>query len=220
MDDNQPKQAEEVLTRILSRDPQLPEALYTMGHVQQRLGQQERALSWFQAAGRVAGKDVELSGRILYEVANVYRDLHRYNEALQNYQASVAVYPSFTPAHHNLGALYHTLVSHEVCVGGGGRYPNLGALYHILGQYAEAERHYERVLSEEPGNQLLLDNMAKLQRAARAHGAPATPRPHDGKTYSHSHTPPPQWKDLEPHPAPTMERPRAPATPRSHDGKT
>ena len=40
---------------------------------------------------------------------------------------------------------------------------NLGALLHLVGNLAEAERVYLRVLSLEPGNKMTQENLIKLR---------------------------------------------------------
>ncbi|XP_076445403.1 protein O-mannosyl-transferase TMTC1-like [Babylonia areolata] len=145
MDNGQKRYAEKVVTDMLTRAPHNPQALYAKGHVHLALGQAQQALSAFLEASRWVENNTRLSGKILYEMGNVYKDMQMFPQALESYQAALAASPTLTLARHNLAVLYH-----------------------VLGQLEQAQREYEHVLREEPTNRLLLENMAKLQRSLRA----------------------------------------------------
>ena len=67
-------------------------------------------------------------------------------------------------AHMNLGALLHIQVSVVVCVS---VFCIRFLKYSILllqKNYVEARRYYEKALTLDPGNKMVADNLAKLER--------------------------------------------------------
>ena len=64
-------------------------------------------------------------------------------------------------AHMNLGALLHIQVSCSVCFS-----VRCMLVFILLFQknYVEARRYYEKALTLDPGNKMVTDNLAKLER--------------------------------------------------------
>jgi Flp pilus assembly protein TadD len=76
--------------------------------------------------------------------AGILKDMDQLVQAEESYRQAIALSPTMLNAHMNLGALLH-----------------------IRKKYAEARTYYERALELDPGNQMVRDNLVKLDRLER-----------------------------------------------------
>ncbi|HXJ00363.1 MAG TPA: tetratricopeptide repeat protein [Micropepsaceae bacterium] len=116
-------EAERLYRDILAHMPDQPDALHFLGVLEAQQGRHKSALQWMDRA--VAANPRHAA--ILYNRANLLRDMGRSDEALAGYDAALAVKPD------NIAAL-----------------TNKGALLHTLGRYGDAVACYDRILTLKP----------------------------------------------------------------------
>ncbi|XP_030844018.1 protein O-mannosyl-transferase TMTC1 [Strongylocentrotus purpuratus] len=105
-------------------------------HYQDALRQVEIALELNQII------DVETKAELLFEKANHLKGLNRREEAQKTYEEVLILNPEM-----------------------GSCLLNLGAIHHLKAEYKQARIYYMRALTLDPKNEILIENIAKLNRA-------------------------------------------------------
>lgn len=129
-------QAETLYRQVLQSDPNHAEALHFLGLVAYQTGRCEEAVLLMDRALRVAPTSQMYSNRGV-----ALQALERLDEAIGSYRDAIALDPSFSDAHYNLGLLYKT-----------------------RGLYDEAVASFETVLSLNAGNADALNNTGAVLR--------------------------------------------------------
>jgi tetratricopeptide (TPR) repeat protein len=75
-----PEEAKKLIESALQQNPNLPDAHYYLGRAQMQLGNDEEALASFKVI-LSSNPDSEIEQQTYYQLANVYRRLHRMDEA-------------------------------------------------------------------------------------------------------------------------------------------
>jgi tetratricopeptide (TPR) repeat protein len=75
-----PEEAKKLIESALQQNPNLPDAHYYLGRAQMQLGNDEEALASFKVI-LSSNPDSEIETQTYYQLANVYRRLHRMDEA-------------------------------------------------------------------------------------------------------------------------------------------
>ena len=127
--------AEEIYGRILTNEPEHPEALHMLGLVAHQRGDHERALSLIERSLALDDRQAAAwsnRGNALVAVGNRSR-------ALQAYRRALSISPEFAEAHNNLGRLLH-----------------------MTGHSAQARRAYLRALELKPDYPDACSNLGQL----------------------------------------------------------
>ncbi|KAL3881178.1 hypothetical protein ACJMK2_027635 [Sinanodonta woodiana] len=140
---NKISQAQTVFQHVLSIDPGHIDALR---HLASSLGVQGRhseAVNYLQMAiSKVPhSPDQKILADLYFEQGNHYSDLGQLNEAFRCYNMTLHIDPTKYKAHANLGAIYH-----------------------IQGDLQKAKHHYQALLSHDPDNEIVKENIQKLDR--------------------------------------------------------
>ena len=75
-----PEEAKKLIETALQQNPNLPDAHYYLGRAQMQLGNNEEALASFKVV-LSSNPDSEIEQQTYYQLANIYRRLHRMDEA-------------------------------------------------------------------------------------------------------------------------------------------
>ncbi|MBI4384660.1 MAG: tetratricopeptide repeat protein [Nitrospinae bacterium] len=117
-----------------------------------------------QAAPETIGAFMANLAEPHYNLANVYLDLGKYEEAERGYKRAVEINPDYSDAHVGLGSVYNRTRRYDLAVESYGRaietrkraakgqdHPlarlNLGETYGRMGRYAEAIREFNKALA-------------------------------------------------------------------------
>jgi protein O-GlcNAc transferase len=92
-------EAEQLYHQVLERQPDHPEALYSLGMLAQQLGQPETALKWLNAATQVQPDSV----KAWFSLGNLCLAQRQYAEAVIAYHQALALRPDSLPIYNNLG---------------------------------------------------------------------------------------------------------------------
>ncbi|XP_061189465.1 protein O-mannosyl-transferase TMTC1-like [Saccostrea echinata] len=135
------ERAEEVLTEILQKNPQNPDAMVQMSNVLGQQNKHNQALNYLRDAIKITQRENNRNKLeiLLFQQASHYKDLKRYDEALQSYNETIKINPMKKEAHLNIGAIFH-----------------------LQRHYTKAKYHYGIVLKQDPENRLAKENLAKL----------------------------------------------------------
>ncbi|XP_022794710.1 transmembrane and TPR repeat-containing protein 1-like isoform X1 [Stylophora pistillata] len=137
---NRLHQAVGVMKGLVLDDPQNPGNYKTLAGMYAQNRQWNEALQVIASALRRHVNNAEL----YYFQGNFYKDLNKMQEAKKSYTKAVQLDPQLFSAHLNLGVIFH-----------------------LEGNRAEARLHYEIAAKLDPGNTILKENLAKLQRLER-----------------------------------------------------
>lgn len=96
-----PRQSVPVCMRVLSMDPDNPEALHLLGLIAHQMGKNETAVGLIERAIGIR-PEVFLYH---YTAGNVYLALNEPDTAIACYKSAIALNPAFHEAHNNLGVL-------------------------------------------------------------------------------------------------------------------
>ncbi|XP_013381672.1 transmembrane and TPR repeat-containing protein 1-like [Lingula anatina] len=135
--------AEALLLKILHTDGGHVEALRQLATLCGILGRHQEALQHISKALSPGAQTVDKLTRaaIYYEEGNHWKDLKQYQQAAKSYKAAVSLDPSLPQA-----------------------WLNLGAIYHLLDEFDSAKFHYHQALKLNPNNEILKENIKKLER--------------------------------------------------------
>jgi len=136
-------EAEPIYNRVLSLDPENPDALHLLGLIQHQTGRSEDALKKISEAVRLAPDLPAYSGNlgnvqadlglfedaaasferalaldpgnvgVIFNLGNVLLELGRQQEALERFQSVLELEPDMAEAHNNLGGAYEHLGRHD-----------------------------------------------------------------------------------------------------------
>ncbi|XP_066264640.1 protein O-mannosyl-transferase TMTC1-like isoform X1 [Branchiostoma lanceolatum] len=137
------RKAEELLRGVLDRRPDLFDAHRHLASLYGMMGSSQKALQSALQALELLPPNYEAkqTAELHYELGNHHKDLNHISQALDSYRMAVSLYPNLASAHMNLGALLH-----------------------IKEEIQEARHHYQAALKLDPTNQILMDNIRKLDR--------------------------------------------------------
>ncbi len=130
-------------------------AMENLGMALVRQGRLRAGLEKLLEAARLEPKNADVH----HEIAVVYRNLGKYQEALRHFQRALALRPRFPEAWNNLGTLYLILKDWNRAVSAFRKaaddtlyetpyiaYNNLGLAYFRMGDYRQAISHYRQAL--------------------------------------------------------------------------
>lgn len=142
------ERAKEILTQVLQRNPQNSDALVQMSNVLGLQAKHSQALDYLRDAIKITLRENNRHKleTLFFQQANHYKDLKRYDEALQSYNETIKINPLQKDAHLNIGTILH-----------------------LQRKYSKAKYHYELVLKQDPGNQLAKANLGKLNNILNRH---------------------------------------------------
>ncbi|XP_078664197.1 protein O-mannosyl-transferase TMTC1-like isoform X2 [Branchiostoma floridae x Branchiostoma belcheri] len=135
--------AESLLLGVLDRRPDMFDAHRHLASLYGMMGASQKALQSALQALELLPPNYEAkqTAELHYELGNHHKDLNHISQALESYRTAVSLYPNLASAHMNLGALLH-----------------------IKEDIQEARLHYQAALKLDPTNQVLMDNIRKLDR--------------------------------------------------------
>ncbi|RUT10017.1 hypothetical protein DSM106972_005120 [Dulcicalothrix desertica PCC 7102] len=93
-------EAEQLYRQVLEKQPDHPEALYSLGMLAQQLGQPETALTWLNTATQVQPDSV----KVWFSLGNLCFAQKQYGEAVIAYHQALALRPDSLPIYNNLGS--------------------------------------------------------------------------------------------------------------------
>ncbi len=99
---NRLAEAEQLYRQVLEKQPNHPEALYSLGMLAIQLGQPQIALEWLSAAAQVQ-PDV----KTWFSLGNLHFAQQEYPEAVVAYRQALALRPNSLPIYNNLGYALH-----------------------------------------------------------------------------------------------------------------
>jgi len=143
-----------MLQMVIDQDPREVKAYLELGYFyQQKMN--PLAISYYENALNVNPKDVE----IRYNLAKMFQDLGKTDEAIEQYKEAIATDPKHIPSLNNLGYIYldpaigkyadaAKLFSRVLDINPDFVYAvcNRGVAYESLGQYDKARSDYEKAL--------------------------------------------------------------------------
>ncbi|XP_066950017.1 protein O-mannosyl-transferase TMTC1-like isoform X2 [Macrobrachium rosenbergii] len=144
--------SQELLLQVLSEEPHHQDALFQLSLLYTYTNRTQEALALAHRAAHNCSTPPAFCAHIHAHYADLLKDRNHDEEAAQNYRVAVALEPSLTHAHVNLGALYHT-----------------------KGNYQQAWHHYLTAHGQDPSNSLLRENMEKLRRLHHISQVPSLP---------------------------------------------
>ncbi|XP_068215723.1 LOW QUALITY PROTEIN: protein O-mannosyl-transferase TMTC1-like [Palaemon carinicauda] len=100
--------SQELLLQVLSQEPHHQEALFQLSLLYTYTNRSQDALALAHRAAHNCSNPPAFCAHIHAHYADLLKDRNHDEEAAQNYRVAVALEPSLTHAHVNLGALYHT----------------------------------------------------------------------------------------------------------------
>jgi protein O-GlcNAc transferase len=96
---NRLNDAEQLYRQVLEKQPNHPEALYSLGMLAQQLGQYQTAEQWLSAATQVEPDSV----KTWFSLGNLRLAQEQYSEAVIAYRKALALRPDALPIYNNLG---------------------------------------------------------------------------------------------------------------------
>lgn len=164
-----------MLQMVIDQDPREIKAYLELGYFyQQKMN--PLAISYYQNALNVNPKDVE----IRYNLAKMFQDMGKTDEAIEQYKEAIATDPKHIPSLNNLGYIYldpaiakyadaAKLFSRVLDINPNFVYSvcNRGVAYESMGQYDKARSDYEKALDLKANFEpaiLGLNRLDKLQR--------------------------------------------------------
>ncbi|XP_041351653.1 protein O-mannosyl-transferase TMTC1-like [Gigantopelta aegis] len=136
--------AESLVHRILADSPGNVDALRVAAVIYGIRSKPKVAIAYLEEAiqqCKLLQRGKSFLADMKYDLANHYKDLQQYDQALMLYTEALQLNPAKSKAHLNLGAIYH-----------------------LKGQFSKARKHYEIVLKVDPNDDLVRDNLVKLTR--------------------------------------------------------
>ncbi|MBD2532171.1 tetratricopeptide repeat protein [Nostoc flagelliforme FACHB-838] len=92
-------EAELLYIQVLEKQPDHPEALYSLGMLAQQMGQPEIAEQWLSAASQIQANSV----KIWFSLGNLRLVQEQFSEAEKAYRQALVLLPNSLPIYNNLG---------------------------------------------------------------------------------------------------------------------
>jgi tetratricopeptide (TPR) repeat protein len=137
-------------------------------------GRVESAMGHFQQALAMSPAAEDL-GRVLFYIGNCYKELERYEEAIEQLIQAIEADPQDLANHNLLGFCYYKTKRHEEAVAcfqraveidprSGIDWANLGSNLRDLGRFEEAIAMYQKALALDPSITFARQSLARLQK--------------------------------------------------------
>ena len=160
------KEAEEILTRIITSDRYDFDALNFLGVIKLKKGDYSSAITYFQLVLQI----LPYHSGALYNSGYAYQKLGEFNPAIWHYKCLLELEPNHTDTLNNLGIIYKTKKSYKEAEGYfnlilGNDPKNFNAALNLAGikyeekNYKEAVRLYRRILLDDPENAAVIFNL-------------------------------------------------------------
>ncbi|XP_045195212.2 protein O-mannosyl-transferase TMTC1-like isoform X2 [Mercenaria mercenaria] len=137
------ERADEMLSKVLLNNHNDIDVLKTLAQVKGQLKKHQQAyelLSKVITLTKNAERRNDLE-QLYIERGNNYRDIKMYDKALSDYEAVLRINPHHSTAHGNCGTIHH-----------------------INGSIEKARYHYHKAIELDPHNDIIRDNIARLER--------------------------------------------------------
>jgi Flp pilus assembly protein TadD len=145
--------AEEALTKALEYDPDLADAYNGLGILQDREGNHDLAMGFYQRALSIDPESAAYHNNLGYSLLMV-KDL---DGAIISLREAVRRDPGFRKAHNNLGYAYGlngddamAFEEFRLATDEAGAHNNLGYLYYQTDQYPKAAASFEKAIEASP----------------------------------------------------------------------
>ena len=159
-------EAERIYRRIVQVDPGQPVALHLLGVVAHQMGNSENSIELILKALAIKPDYADAHSNL----AIVFKDKGRLNEAAASHRAALAITPDAADVHNNLGAVLHDLGKLDEAVASfraalaitpdyAAAHNNLGNAFRGLGRMDEAAASYQAALAISPQSADMHNNL-------------------------------------------------------------
>ena len=159
----------ELFRKILSIEPEQPDALYALGIIAYEGGQREAAVQLIVQSLRANSNNVPA----LNSLAGILKEQRQFADAAEIYQAALAIAPNDAYLHSNLGVVFMEMRQMNAAIACLNRsleldpqayaaHCNLGSIFQGQGQLQMAMDCYMRALALRPKEPVVLSNIGSI----------------------------------------------------------